>query len=594
MPNEIITLQLGRYANYVGTHWWNIQESAFAYQDGDELSESDPDAMFREGETLRGETTFTPRLVLVDTKDSLATLPSQGSLYNEESYGEEDAHYLWDNGVDVHQSKALPKNQFLQDLQKEELQAPTNGFQNGHSSNCSSDPKSYAFEKVVSTWSDYKRIHYHPRTTILIDSNPVDKSKLESFHFGYEEAKTGTVLNEIEESVRFFAEECDALQGFHILCNMDDAFGGMACSVSEYINDEFGRNICACFPVLHPPSPLANVSKLRNRSLSNLLTLEGLLETSGFVVPLSVCQELFKSKAKSFPHLIYNAQLEYHTSAVLAASLECMTRAYRSRSRRSSVSDIVVNMVSGSRKLLELSSSLPLPYDHISHECFADFLCDYSDSMFYHSLTPYTSAASPVVKTFSQNVSLMGLTSLEFVTPAHLTEQSALHQCSNPTAMIKMYMKERFQNSQCSVTVVEEAMKTLTPYPQIFSECVQFDGSITTMKKPSKFSDQYTEFLLNGNSSTTSSKKQLQNGHGDKASPNSVSSVPMMTVLEASTSVGQLLKQSYEQGIMLRKWHARLGNSDTESHLDETIEKLQTLERDYQVCTEFSDDDSSD
>lgn len=28
---EIITLQLGNYANHVGTHWWNMQEATFDY-----------------------------------------------------------------------------------------------------------------------------------------------------------------------------------------------------------------------------------------------------------------------------------------------------------------------------------------------------------------------------------------------------------------------------------------------------------------------------------------------------------------------------------------------------------------------------------
>ena len=27
MPHEVITLQLGNYANYVGAHFWNIQAS---------------------------------------------------------------------------------------------------------------------------------------------------------------------------------------------------------------------------------------------------------------------------------------------------------------------------------------------------------------------------------------------------------------------------------------------------------------------------------------------------------------------------------------------------------------------------------------
>lgn len=29
---EVITFQFGNYANYVGTHFWNIQESGFTYK----------------------------------------------------------------------------------------------------------------------------------------------------------------------------------------------------------------------------------------------------------------------------------------------------------------------------------------------------------------------------------------------------------------------------------------------------------------------------------------------------------------------------------------------------------------------------------
>ncbi len=34
---EILTLQLGHYANFVGTHMWNAQESLFTYSESDEV-----------------------------------------------------------------------------------------------------------------------------------------------------------------------------------------------------------------------------------------------------------------------------------------------------------------------------------------------------------------------------------------------------------------------------------------------------------------------------------------------------------------------------------------------------------------------------
>ena len=67
---EIITIQCGHYANFVGTHWWNLQvcewcnvsyehatppqESAFCYDDtSKEPKEIATDCTFREGLTLK-------------------------------------------------------------------------------------------------------------------------------------------------------------------------------------------------------------------------------------------------------------------------------------------------------------------------------------------------------------------------------------------------------------------------------------------------------------------------------------------------------------------------------------------------------------
>lgn len=47
---EIITLQIGHYSNFVGIHWWNIQESSFIYNPAAKV-EVEHGVLFREGET---------------------------------------------------------------------------------------------------------------------------------------------------------------------------------------------------------------------------------------------------------------------------------------------------------------------------------------------------------------------------------------------------------------------------------------------------------------------------------------------------------------------------------------------------------------
>ena len=81
---EIIYIQAGNFSNYIGSHFWNTQESYFTYGEED-ASIVDHDISFREGQNLKvspcyqlqghlpnyvlkGEPTFCPRLLLFDRK----------------------------------------------------------------------------------------------------------------------------------------------------------------------------------------------------------------------------------------------------------------------------------------------------------------------------------------------------------------------------------------------------------------------------------------------------------------------------------------------------------------------------------------------
>lgn len=66
--HEIITIQLGHYANFVGTHFWNTQESYFTYGESEEPSPVDHNIHFRAGLGVGNVETFTPRALIYDLK----------------------------------------------------------------------------------------------------------------------------------------------------------------------------------------------------------------------------------------------------------------------------------------------------------------------------------------------------------------------------------------------------------------------------------------------------------------------------------------------------------------------------------------------
>lgn len=61
---EIIYIQAGRFANHVGTHFWNSQQGYFTYGEDAEEPIVDHDISFREGVNPRVSSTFAAVQVL--------------------------------------------------------------------------------------------------------------------------------------------------------------------------------------------------------------------------------------------------------------------------------------------------------------------------------------------------------------------------------------------------------------------------------------------------------------------------------------------------------------------------------------------------
>lgn len=235
---EVITLQFGHYSNFVGTHWVNIQEASFCYDPGSSYQqEINHDVLFREGLTLRGEQTYTPRLLIFDLKGSLRNLPRYGSLYQTSSKGNEA---LWSGEISVHEGDPEQKNEFLMDLEAELNEFETvanvsrtlndtavidNGTLDRPSINSFNEDdkrplreKFYELDQDISVWSDFLGTSLHPKSIQLIrdflhggNTNPFDV-----FGYGQGVAKEEHFYDEFESNLHFFVEECDSLQGFQV------------------------------------------------------------------------------------------------------------------------------------------------------------------------------------------------------------------------------------------------------------------------------------------------------------------------------------------------------------------------------------------
>lgn len=305
---EIVSLQFGHYANFVGTHWWNIQETGFSYSP-DVVSEINHDVLFREGITHKGETTFTPRLLLADLKGSLRTLPELGDLYGVPENSVRGATWLED-AVEIIEEDKVPKNTFQKELDNPQVQLDSLDTED-------------QLEQDVKVWSDFLYSKFHPRTVNLVKEyhHESETAEFDCSPLGVSLWKTTSFGDEFSNKIRIYVEECDSLQGFHITVDAVNAFSGLANSCAEDLKDEYDKKSILTFPVIpaHYSDYEFNNSNEREEStkkdsirmLNLALCLEGLSENSSLVVPLSVGSKGFRQPGpkREFKHVNYNVRL---------------------------------------------------------------------------------------------------------------------------------------------------------------------------------------------------------------------------------------------------------------------------------------------
>ena len=314
---EILTLQFGSYANFVGSHWWNSQCDTYSFDSESmqhsfdkPIKEINFDCTFREGKTLNNEVTYTPRAVIFCNKDTLGTLKQTGILYDSKSA--EEYINTWNNTPIVHQQEIFEKNKFLKKLENYGIDQ----------TECNKE-EDLELESSVNVWSDFLKQHLHPKTVEIIN---YEKDYFNSFGLGVESYKKEK--DNLEDKVRFFTEECDNLQGFQLLLDTSDAFSGVASSFFEdYLLDEFYNKAHVLVSLYKNPK---DRDSLFQHNFNLMLTYNHFRSASN-ILPLSTQMSLNPKTLDShcFKDFTFNPSLTYHTSAILAATFNNITLPYR-------------------------------------------------------------------------------------------------------------------------------------------------------------------------------------------------------------------------------------------------------------------------
>eukprot|EP00656_Telonema_subtile_P053652 TRINITY_DN7826_c0_g1_i12.p1 TRINITY_DN7826_c0_g1~~TRINITY_DN7826_c0_g1_i12.p1 ORF type:complete len:480 (+),score=99.75 TRINITY_DN7826_c0_g1_i12:174-1613(+) len=298
---QIITVQLGGFANHVGAHYWNMQLEE-AHKKEDSSRELSTNVNMRHTENEHGQDTYNPRAVTLGYKGSLGAIATDGELMGDLVNLQAQCQG-WGGAMNLVQQSRIPATEYQQAVHTEGA-APGEGDQ----PSMDSDPR---------FWTDFCAAKFHPKSHVLLPGYM--QAEFGSFVHGTQIMKQD-IGEEVIERVRWFAEECDSIQGFMMPADVMDGFGGCASHTCHTLLDDFRR------PLLSTPFTTSAPSQ-GGQALNLGLTLHHLAECSSTVLPV-VTQEW---QPAQFEALLYDASKQYHTSAVAAMALSTATLPSRLR-----------------------------------------------------------------------------------------------------------------------------------------------------------------------------------------------------------------------------------------------------------------------
>jgi hypothetical protein len=216
----------------------------------------------------------------------------------------------------------------------------------------------------VRYWSDFNRVYYHPRSLVPLegDSDFTYGAQLSAWaghDFGHQ---TFDSLNGehdlLDHNLRPFVEEADNLQGFSILADVDNAWGGFASEFVEKVEDEYPRIprwIWGCHQHVRPPVSAQRRTQLQLNLIRSLcwLTRSGTLYLPLSSVPLGDCPS----------YLSLERDNRWQTSALQMAPLESITLQSRLRANNAGwrrLADLEETATGGNdnRKVLNIEYSV--------------------------------------------------------------------------------------------------------------------------------------------------------------------------------------------------------------------------------------------
>ncbi|XP_001606064.1 protein misato [Nasonia vitripennis] len=533
---EILTIQLGHYANFVGTHWWNLQETNFSY-DPQNPSEFNPEVLYRVAD-VGNKVTSTPRLLLADLKGTLGYLSEEGN-YSElvQANVNQEPEILWEeNRLETTVQPPAQKSAFVKSLESGE----------------SNEGVEFDFENETKSWVDYLIPRFHSRTVNVITEyeHGSTSQPFDLFPYGQSLWKRSAFSEDFADKIRVYVEECDLMQGFQVLFDTDDGFSGLGAACIQHLRDEYGKSILT-WPVLDSTPREKSISDYA-KAINTVLCWHNIGENTSLFSPLSCGTNgwLTPGKPRAVENITYRSDLRYHTSALLATALDTLSLRYRHKKyTMSALSDLCADLNKLGRKAVATSLSLPFPM--VEKQDLIDMLDDLDGGCPWVSLTPSCNIG---MDNAMQSLALRGVPESRLKRPMQEAQDQMIkpaYKCSSVHEMLSLYINCSWYSTGTYLTTAEQPLKIKDPYPKIFN----------------------SNILENGDSSRNKSRES------------NVNSVPVMAGLHSGNFMAKMYESLHDQVKKVRslnKFHAFVDSGIEQDEFMESVHNLLDCKESYE------------
>ncbi|KAL4880202.1 tubulin domain-containing protein [Aspergillus karnatakaensis] len=338
--HEILTVQLGQRANYLATHFWNIQESYFTYG-GQEESPVNHDVHFRPGVGADGSETYTPRTLIYDLKGAFGTLRKNNALY-ELSEDLAPGQGLWDGKEILQKLASIPQSDYQKSLD-------------------SGTAAPQLSSETVRFWSDYNRVFYHPRSIVQLNDYELNSSIMPFEDWSLGEDLFNDIDKEhdlLDRDIRPFAEECDQLRALQIFTSADDAWGGFAARYVDRLIDEYGKKAVLVWAI-EDGKRAQHATKLK-REMNKARSLYSISPQTTMYTPIL-------DPPSRLPNTLrVNNFSGWYTSALVSMAMESVTLPTRLRPHHDF--EALLSGDDSLRRIFELQASIIPPKEDQGHE----------------------------------------------------------------------------------------------------------------------------------------------------------------------------------------------------------------------------------